>query len=96
MKSIEILKQRRKELITAAKCDSSYTAQIAELTEAIKNLEFCEKHKISHKDKVTEVEVLDNFGYTKLVKYNDDNIPYDEDSYEELIGFELIIRRKKI
>lgn len=54
MKAKEILKQRKEELIVVAKKDSSLTAQIAELTEAIKNLEFCEKHKISYKDKVTE------------------------------------------
>lgn len=95
MKAIEILKQTREELIIKAKTDSTLTDQIAELTKAIKNLEFCEKYKLSYKDKVSEIEPLDNFGYTRLVKYTDDDEIIDIDSYEELTGFELIIRRAK-
>ena len=95
MKAIEILKQRREELIIKAKTDSTLTNQIAELTEAIKNLEFCEKHKLSYKDQVIEIEPLDNFGCTRLVKYTDDDEIIDIDSYEDLIGLELIIRRAK-
>lgn len=95
MKAVEILKITRDELIIKAKTDSTLTSQIAELTEAIKNLEFCEKHKLSYKDKVTEIEPLDNFGCTRLVTYTDDDEIIDIDSYEELTGFELIIKRVK-
>ena len=96
MKAIELLKQHKKELILNSKNDSTLTNQIAELSEAIKNLEFCDKHKLSYKDQITEIEPLNNFGYTKLVKYTDDDEIIDTDSYQELTGLELIIKRNKL
>ena len=99
MNSIEILKKARRDLIKKSKADSSVNNQIAEISEAIKTLEFCHKHEISYKDQVIEVQPLDHFHYTKLIKHNNNDQPYEDystsDGPVELTGYELIISRYK-
>ena len=99
MKAIKLLKETKADLINKAKSDSSLSIQIADISDAIKRLEFCEKYEISHKDEVLEVEALHNYGYTKLVKYTDDDEPNGDYCIEgmpvELTGCELIIKRRK-
>ncbi|NEO87457.1 MAG: hypothetical protein F6J87_24830 [Spirulina sp. SIO3F2] len=101
MNSIEILEKAREKLIEESRIDSSVNnnEQIAEISTAIKKIEFCNKHKISCKDEVIEIEPLDNFHYVKLVEYTDNDQPccayLNSSTPVELTGFELIIKRRK-
>ena len=98
MNALEILIQAKEELIRQAQITPTLSNQIAEISEAIRNLQFCKKHRLSSKDEVIELEPLNNFGYTKLVKCNDDDKSYGDHckngSPIQLFGFELIIKRK--
>jgi len=55
MNSIALLKQAKAELIAQSRNDSSFNQQIAGISGAILEIEFCNQHQISHKDEVIEI-----------------------------------------